>query len=124
MAQFTKHIGSSFATHLSRTDLGRRLLSHPWDNEISQLYTDMTNAWKFKKYVTTSALELVRFFRNAYAHEEERSPQSKAFLMADDLFKKFPDLVLTVWEAVQHENWHVTNANRDRQTIIRALELE
>ena len=124
VAQFTKHIGSSFAMHLSRTDLGRRLLSHPWDHKISQLYTDMTNAWKIKKYVTTSALELVRFFRNAYAHEEERSPQSKAFLMADDLFKKFPDLVLTVWEAVLHENWHLTNANRDRQTIVRALELE
>ena len=124
VARFKQHMGSSFATRLSQTDLGRHLLNHPWDKEIPQLYTEMMTAWKNKKYVTTSAVELVRFFRNAYVHEEERSPQSKAFLMADDFFKKFPDLVLTVREAILCEKWHETNANRDRQTIIRALELE
>ena len=123
VARFKQHMGSSFATRLSQTDLGRRLLNHPWDKEIPQLYKNMTKACKLK-YVTTSAVQLVRFFRNAYAHEEERSPELKAFLMADGFFKKFPGLVLTVREAILCEKWHETNANGDRQTIIRALELE
>ena len=109
---------------LSDTCLGRSLKDKPWHIEIDTLYQDMTATWKHKKYDPTSLVDLVRFFRNAYSHEEERSSASKAGLMSNIFFEKFPDLLLTVWIAVVREGWAKQDPNGDRQKIQRALSLE
>ena len=123
LAQSRKHQGDSFILRLETTPLARRFINNPWSMQIPDLHHEMVSAWKPKNYDTTSLVDLVRFFRNAYAHEEERSSSRKADLMSNIFFEKFPDLLLTVWATVLQTGWNQPNPNRDRQRIKRALEL-
>ena len=123
LAQSRKHQGDSFIFRLETTPLAHRLINSPWSMQIPDLHYEMVSAWKHKKYATTSLVDLVRFFRNAYSHEEERSSARKAGLMSNIFFEKFPDLLLTVWTTVLQTGWDQPNPNRDRQRIKRALEM-
>jgi ankyrin repeat protein/serine/threonine protein kinase len=60
-----------------------------------------------KKYATSSAVELVRFIRNAYEHFRDKTFGKKLFnnfVFFDD----FPDLVMEVYKAVTTHGWDKT----------------
>ena len=49
--------------------LVKDFLVNPWDYSVWYLYSEMTSvAGRSRGYDTTSAVELVRFVRNSYAH--------------------------------------------------------
>ena len=87
---------------LQKTNVGRELVYQSWDMRLPELFSEMTMAWKQKKYRTNYVIDLVRFFRNAYSHKEERSLRTKRILDNSIFFKKFPSLVLDVFAALQN----------------------
>ena len=122
LAKPYKHAGSGVCKLLESTKLATRLRDIPWDTVIPDLYNGVTQG-KYH-YDTTSLTHLVRFFRNAFAHEEEQSSQRKAELKCNIFFRKFPSLLLTVWGIVLGQRWHEPKPNRERQRIQRALSMQ
>ena len=60
------------------------------------------------RYDTTSAVELVRFVRNSYAHvsDDARTAHAQDLLLKDfEFFDKFPSLVIEVYKAVMTHGW-------------------
>ncbi|XP_046843497.1 serine/threonine-protein kinase/endoribonuclease IRE1b-like isoform X2 [Xenia sp. Carnegie-2017] len=82
----------------------------PWDEEIKDLYEEMTEAWSQKKYREDKVIDLVRFIRNAYAHREERSVDLQEQLENSVFLFKFPPLVVDVFDVVQQAGLHSRSA--------------
>ena len=92
----------------------------PWDNRFPSLYSTLTTASRGRRnYLTTSAVDLVRFIRNAYAHVSEISnPAVRRLLLQEFTFlKELPNLFMVVYRAVKSQNWHTT-----REEITSAIE--
>ena len=92
----------------------------PWDNRFPLLYSTLTTASRGRRnYLTTSAVDLVRFIRNAYAHVSEISdPDVPRLLLQEFTFlKELPNLFMVVYRAVKSQNWHTT-----REEITSAIE--
>ena len=89
--------------------LGKDFLVNPWDHSVGYLYAEMTSvAGRSRRYDTTSAVELVRFVRNSYAHvsDSARSAQAQDLLLKDFVFfDKFPSLLIEVYKAVKTHGW-------------------
>lgn len=95
-------------------------LTTPWDNRFPSLYRTLTTASRGRRnYLTTSAVDLVRFIRNAYAHVSEISnPAVRQLLLQEFTFlKELPNLFMVVYRAVKSENWDTT-----REEITSAIE--
>lgn len=57
-------------------------------------------------YNTASIVCLIRFIRNTFVHPENLSQDSRKAVFEDFIFfKKFPTLVITVYEAVKQHGW-------------------
>ena len=71
------------------------------------IHKEMIKGKGRKKYSTSSAVELVRFIRNAYEHFRDKTFGKKLFnnfVFFDD----FPDLVMEVYKAVTTHGWDKT----------------
>ena len=83
--------------------------SNPWDTQIPQIYMEMTSTRRSRRYITSSAVDLVRFVRNSYAHcsEPTRSSFFKKKLLDDYVyFDTFSTLVVTVYDIVMKYRWN------------------
>ena len=97
-------------------ELGSKFDKRAWDNEIPLIYHEMTCSKKSRKYDTSSAVDLVRFVRNTFAHLNQMSPAMKKIVEVDfELLKKFPTLLMHVYRSVVNHNWD------SRQTIATAM---
>ena len=95
-------------------------LTTPWDNLFPLVYRTLTTGSRGRRsYLTTSAVDLVRFIRNAYAHVSEISdPDVPRLLLQEFTFlKELPNLFMVVYRAVKSQNWHTT-----REEITSAIE--
>lgn len=72
-----------------------------WASNISDIYDDVISSYKARQYDTKSAVELVRFIRNSYAHLHELSKHSQQLLEKSVFFEHFPCLVTEVYKAVE-----------------------
>jgi serine/threonine protein kinase/ankyrin repeat protein len=71
------------------------------------IHKEMIKGKGRKNYATSSAVELVRFMRNAYEHFRDKTFKKKLFnnfVFFDD----FPDLVMEVYKAVTTHGWDKT----------------
>ena len=84
---------------VTRTGQEARILS--WDHAIESLFKETAMAWKQKKYRTDKVIDLLRFIRNAYAHKQERSLRFQQDLDDNIFLRKYPSLVLDVFDVVQ-----------------------
>ena len=104
--------------------LGSRFKVSPWNlqsPEIQRIYSEVTMSHIKRKYDTSSAVELVRFVRNCYAHVSDRSrstPMKKLLLEDFVFFDKFPSLLMDVHKAV------ITHGLDQREEIKSALAVE
>ncbi|XP_046841759.1 uncharacterized protein LOC124435860 [Xenia sp. Carnegie-2017] len=108
------HPDSKLEKHLQKTQTGHLM---PWDLKVPDLFVEMTNAWKQKKYRKNKVIDLVRFIRNAYAHKQERPDDLQEQLDKNIFLVKFPSLVLDVFSVVQQLNLE------SRNTIEAALKI-
>lgn len=95
-------------------------LTTPWDNLFPLVYRTLTTGSRGRRsYLTTSAVDLVRFIRNAYAHVSEVSnPAVRQLLLQEYTFlKELPKLFMVVYRAVKSGNWDTT-----REEITSAIE--
>ncbi|XP_067028429.1 uncharacterized protein [Acropora muricata] len=79
-----------------------------WSAVFPTLYSEMTSSPGFRTYVTSSAVHLLRFIRNAYAHvsDSKRTKGFQAALLNDYIFfRELPKLLMTVHNAVKSEKW-------------------
>lgn len=79
-----------------------------WEDEIQEIYDDVTRGHPMRTYDTTSAVELVRFIRNSYLHVYNLSSNNnKESLLEEYIFlKRFPYLVTEIYKAVKaSETW-------------------
>ena len=90
--------------------LGNEFAVVGWENSIPDVYLEMTGAGG-RRYDTYSAVDLVRFVRNSYAHasDQNRTTLVQDHLMKDIVFfKKFPSLLIEVFKAVIAHGWDKT----------------
>ena len=88
--------------------LGTIFASSPWDLQVPRIYSDMTLRGRGRRYGITSAVDLLRFVRNAYAHisDATRPTRMKKLLLEDFVFfTEFPSLLIEVYKAVVQEGW-------------------
>ena len=111
--QRPRHIASSCGLSSVETDLevafASEFSSNPWDTQIPQIYMEMTCMPRSRRYITSSAVDLVRFVRNSYAHFSE--PTRSSFFQKNLLdeymyFDTFPTLVITVYDIVMKYAWN------------------
>ena len=99
---------SRVTTDLKRTLGGKFNAASPWNMRIPSIYREMTSSCKGRPYNTSSAVELVRFVRNTYAHisDSARSTTMKTEVLSRYVFvTEFPTLFMDVYRAVKLENW-------------------
>ena len=92
-----------------------------WENSIPDVYLEMTGAGG-RRYDTHSAVDLVRFVHNSYAHasDQNRTARFQNLLMKDFVFfKTFPSLLIEVFKAVIIHGWDKT-----RKEIESALKMD
>ena len=102
--------------------LGKEFDSSPWDSSIVDEYVEMTCFGRGRRYSTYSAVELIRFVRNSYAHvsDASRSVNIKKRLLEDFVyFKVFPSMLMDVYKAVTKHGW-----DKERDEIMRVLDKE
>ena len=111
--QQPRHFASSRGLSSVETDLeaafASEFSSNPWDTQIPQIYTEMTSMPRSRRYTTSSAVDLVRFVRNSYAHcsESTRSSFFQQKLLDEYVyFDTFPTLVITVYDIVMKYGWN------------------
>ena len=79
-----------------------------WSGLFPALYNEMTSGPEGRPYETSSAVHLLRFIRNAYAHVSD-SRRTRGFqdavLNDYTFFRKLPKLLIAVYNAVRSENW-------------------
>ena len=107
----TMNPNSDLEQRLQTTYTGQRVRILTWDLFIVEIYREMTRAWKQKKYRTDKVIDLIRFIRNAYAHKQERSLQFQQHLDDNIFTRKFPSLVLDVFDVVQQLKFHENRSN-------------
>ena len=91
--------------------LGTIFVSSPWDLQVPRIYSDMTLRGRGRRYDITSAVDLLRFVRNAYAHVSDATrptPMKKLLLEDFVFFTEFPSLLIEVYKAVVQEGWDYT----------------
>ena len=87
--------------------LVKDFLVNPWDYSVWYLYSEMTSVGGHR-FDAMSAVELVRFVRNSYAHvsDSARSAQAQDLLLKDFVFfDKFPSLLIEIYKAVMAHGW-------------------
>ena len=80
-----------------------------WSRLFPTLHSEMTSGRGGRAYETSSAVHLLRFIRNAYAHvsDSRRTEGIRAALLTDYIFfTKVPKLLVSVYNAVKAEKWH------------------
>ena len=100
--------GSSSVVSELETVLGHDFAIKPWDNRIPRIYSEMMSSPKSRRYDTTSAVALLRFFRNAYSSISSHNRPSgfKQELFENFVFfDRFPTLFITVYLAVVKFCW-------------------
>ena len=86
--------------------LGPQFARNPWDEEVPQIYAEMTLSSKSRKYVTSSAVDLLLFVKHTYTHVSELTEAIKTSVLNDYVFcSKFPTLVIVVYKAVTNHGW-------------------
>lgn len=76
--------------------------SYDWANVVQRVYDEITRVHRYRKYETTSAVELVRFIRNSYTHLQDLPADVRGLLSKDFVFfDRFPFLVTAVYRAVK-----------------------
>lgn len=88
--------------------LGGDFAKNPWDLEIPWIYAEMTLTGRSRRYSITSAVDLVRFVRNSYAHVSalnRPTPFKKELLENFVYFDKFPTLFIAVYIAAMKHTW-------------------
>jgi len=123
--EFLKLVGSQLEFEEPRQKLTRQLsdvekklesfyskkrawVTNGWDTVIKEIYDDVTSGYSRRNYYTKSAVELVRFIRNSYAHVYSLSSErNKELLLETFVFlKRFPCLVTETYKAVKaSEKW-------------------
>ena len=78
-----------------------------WSDAIRNIYDDVMFKWPKREYHTRSAVELVRFIRNAYVHAEKLEKQTKEdHLEKFVVLKVFPYLVTDLYKAIKgYSSW-------------------
>ena len=78
-----------------------------WSDAISNVYDDVMFKWPKREYHTRSAVELVRFIRNAYVHAEKLEKQTREdHLEKFVVLKVFPYLVTDLYKAIKgYSSW-------------------
>jgi serine/threonine-protein kinase/endoribonuclease IRE1 len=100
-SDFEKELESSF---------GVQFHTRPWSEwsaSMVEIYKEMMSSGR-RKYLTSSAVELLRFIRNAYQHvsDKSRSCSFQKFLLTDyEFFDNFESLVIEVYKAVTKHGW-------------------
>ena len=101
----------AFLDELKSSSFAKQFHIKPWiqDKDIASIKQEMENAFSRKKYDGTSITDLIRFFRNACSHLEERCSKSRK-VIADHGFVlgTFKDLVFVVYKSVKRCNLHRT----------------
>ena len=80
-----------------------------WSRLFPTLHSEMTSGRGGRAYETSSAVHLLRFIRNAYAHvsDSRRTEGFREALLTDYVFfTKVPKLLISVYNAVKAEKWH------------------
>ena len=86
--------------------LGPQFATNPWNEEVEQIYAEMTMLKKFSKYKTKSAVDLLRFVRNTDAHITDLTEEMQRCVLQDYVFLvKFPTLVMDVYKTVTTHSW-------------------
>ena len=84
-------------------------LTDGWNTVVKEIYHDVTSGEFVRKdYDTTSAVELVRFIRNSYAHVYSLQFKRNKWLLLETFvfLKRFPFLVTETYKAVKEsEEW-------------------
>jgi serine/threonine-protein kinase/endoribonuclease IRE1 len=99
----------------TRTGQEARIVS--WDHAIERLFKETTMAWTKKKYHTDKVIDLLRFIRNAYAHKQERSLRFQRDLDNNIFLRKYPSLVLDVFDVVQQLEFEYRKRSNIRQAL-------
>ena len=92
-----------------------------WAGLFTAIYIEMTSSAKGRPYTTSSAVHLIRFIRNAYAHvsDSSRTEGFQAALLNDYIFlREIPNLVLIVYKAVKSGKWDL------RPEILKVLDFD
>ena len=110
-AKPTENPNSELERRLQTTNTGQQIRIFTWDRFIVVIYQEMIRAWKQKNYRTDKVIDLIRFIRNAHAHKQERSPQFRQHLDNNIFTRKFPSLVLDVFDVVQQLKLYKNRSN-------------
>ena len=101
----TRSVLSPVEQNLER-NMGSAFRLRTWDTEIPQIYLEMTSSRRSRSYYTTSAVDLVRFVRNTFAHLTQLSPATHKRVKEEFVFlEKFPTLLMNVYRSVMNHNW-------------------
>ena len=78
-----------------------------WTDKIRNIYDDLTSVWPKRSYNARSAVELVRFIRNAYEHSPDLSKKNRDDLLGKFVvLKLFPYLVTDLYKAIKgYSSW-------------------
>ena len=113
------HPNSESERRLQTTYTGQQVRLRTWDRFILEIYQEMIRARIQKKYRTAKLIDLIRFIRNAYAHKQERSSRVQQYLDNNIFTRRFPSLVLDVFDVVQQLKF-----DENRSNIREALSLD
>ena len=121
MTQVEKDLQTSFGTIVKHGNWR----SSQYKN-MPEIYKEMTKKKGRMSYVTSSAVELVRFIRNVYEHSDcitLAPPVSIMILLFKDFvfFENFPFLVLEVYKALTANGWD--NARDDIKIVMNKVKL-
>ena len=111
----TKYPNSPLEQYLQETDIGKNV--YVWNvvnPQMKALFAEM----KQIKYRTDKVIDLLRFIRNAYAHQQERTPLAQGYLDSNVFLQTYPSLVLDVFAVIENLGF-LTDASRSN--IQRAL---
>ena len=117
----SKHDKSDLEKGLLETKTGREIKRVSWNHTFKELYNEITNLRREKKYRTDNMIDLLRFIRNAYSHKQERSSQARKYLDENKFLWDFPLLVLDVFNVVQQLKF---DEDENRSNIREALNLD
>ena len=120
VVQPSKYPTSALEQPLQATTTGKQLSlpnSVPWNRHFPELFEHMRKPNRKKRYRTTKVIDFLRFIRNAYSHREERSSQDQRKLDGNVFLRKYPSLVLDVFNVVQQLGYE-----QHRSSIRQALE--
>ena len=73
-----------------------------WAAKIQDVYVAVISEYNYRTYTTKSAVELVRFYKNADGHPRDVYPkQIKQFFDNFFILERFPSLVTSLYKAIQ-----------------------